>query len=384
MQFSFSHLRHFIRNLFGKRGALGIDVGASAIKIVELERKGSRAVLHNYGEISLAPYAKTDIGRATNLPTDQLAFALSDLIREAKFSASECAFAIPLSASILRMIEIPFISEEQLASVVPIEARKYIPTAITEVTLNWQLVPRAESMPKALRKEEEGALKQAEKEGHAHREKIDVLIAAIRNETLGNFEQLARAVRLEPVFFEIEPFSTVRSVVEPGLDSVFICDFGAATSKFYVVEGGVVESTHIVNRGSQDISLAIAQAKNVSVLEAERLKRSYGVASPKEHRDVGEISSLVLINIFSEAAKVLEQYEAKVKRKVKRIILTGGGALLPGLTELVRESFDREVSTANPFARLQGPAFLLPVLKELGPGFSAAIGVALRHLEEHG
>src|SRR3989344_3130059 len=130
---------NFFSSFFKKRetSVLGIDIGASAIKIVQLKRKGGKAILETYGALSLGPYAKVEIGRATNLPVETVITALTDILREAKTTTKRGGLAIPFGASLMSIIEMPMVPEKQLAQMIPIEARKYIPVPISEVSLDW-------------------------------------------------------------------------------------------------------------------------------------------------------------------------------------------------------------------------------------------------------
>src|SRR3989344_3866484 len=88
----------------GGGSVLGIDIGSSSIKVVQLRRHRGAAVLETYGELSLGPYAGVEIGRATSLPAEKLAEALTDVLKEANVTAKSCALSIPLSASLISLI----------------------------------------------------------------------------------------------------------------------------------------------------------------------------------------------------------------------------------------------------------------------------------------
>ena len=137
---NFFNFSRFFRS--GSESAVGIDIGSSFIKIVQLKKKGGRAILETYGELALGPYAGLVTGQITNLSGDKLAEALSDILKEAHVSTKSSAISIPFSASLISLIELPKASENQLDTVIPLEARKYIPVPISEVSLDWWIVPR--------------------------------------------------------------------------------------------------------------------------------------------------------------------------------------------------------------------------------------------------
>src|SRR3989344_3057920 len=132
--------------LFKKKNdvVLGLDIGSSSIKAVELRKKGNKVVLETYGELSLGPYAETSIGQATKLSPPKLAEAMQNLLdeKEVAITTRNCGIAIPFHASLLKVIKMPKVGDKELAAMVPIEARKYIPVPISEVSLDWSIIPK--------------------------------------------------------------------------------------------------------------------------------------------------------------------------------------------------------------------------------------------------
>ncbi|KKR46835.1 MAG: Type IV pilus assembly protein PilM [Parcubacteria group bacterium GW2011_GWA1_40_21] len=351
---------------------LGIDVGSSSIKLVQLKKKGGKAVLETYGEISLGPYAGFEIGRSTNLSADKVAEALRDLIGEANVTTKSCGLSIPVSSSLITFIKLPQTAEKQLETVIPMEARKYIPVPISEVSLNWWVVPEEQDE----RSEFQG------NEGEKMEQGINVFLAVIHNDAIDRNAKVVKAANLESSFFEIELFSSIRSSLDQSLRPVMVFDMGASSTKLYVVERGVLRNSHIINKGSQDISMAVSKSMGISFEEAERLKREYGIASGGENKDLTEIASLTLEYIFSESSRVLLNYQKKHNKNVSRVVLTGGGVNLKGFKDYAQTIFQAECVIANPFEKVEFPAFLDDVLKTAGPEFAVAIGVALRKLQE--
>src|SRR3990167_250895 len=137
-----------LSDIFKKKNtsALGIDIGSSSIKVVQLQKRGDKAILQTYGELSLGPYGGVSIGQSTNLSTEKITQAVNDLLveKEVAISTRVCGLAIPFKASLLSIIEMPAIGQKELAGMVPIEARKYIPVPITDVTLDWSIIPKSE------------------------------------------------------------------------------------------------------------------------------------------------------------------------------------------------------------------------------------------------
>ncbi len=364
-------LASFFGSFFNKQvSVLGIDIGSSAIKIVQIRKKRGHAVLETYGELALGPYAGTEVGRATNLPVDKLIEAIKDVLREAKTTTKSCGIALPLSSSLITFITIPPVSSKQLAEVVTLEARKYIPVPLDEVMLDWSPIPREDVYVT----DEETS--QTEKQGS------DFLVVAIHNEYLTNYQQMMSGSGLQPSFYEIEIFSSIRVVIDHGVHTDMIIDVGARSTKLYIVERGILRASHIINKGSQDITLALSKALSVPVSEAENMKTVYGLKGGPEYKELTEIITVNLDYIFYEANSALLSYQKKYSKNVGKVILTGGGVLLKGFVDLAKISFQTEVVYADPFGKLETPAFLADEFAKAGPEFAVAIGVALRRLSE--
>ncbi|MBI2673953.1 MAG: pilus assembly protein PilM [Candidatus Zambryskibacteria bacterium] len=364
---------------------LGIDIGSSAIKIVQVKKKNGQAVLETYGELALGPYAGLGVGQAAALSPDKLAQALTDLMKEKEvnITTKKCGLSIPFASSLMSVIEMPDVSQKQLAVMVPLEARKYIPVPISEVMLDWSVIPKSEVQTNDLPDDtavEERSLGGKDTGAPATLAKIDVLIVAIHNETVAHYQDIVAKSALEASFFEIEIFSTMRAALDETLRPVMIMDMGAASTKLYVVERGVIRSSHTVNRGSQDITLTVSKSLGISLERAEVMKRQMGVIG--ENKNLTEITMLTLDHIFAEVNNVLLSFEKKYNKTISKIVLVGGGSVLRGLADLAKNNFKTDVVLADPFSKVSAPAFLENILKETGPEFAVAIGLALRKLAE--
>ena len=329
-------------------------------------------MLETYGELALGPYANLIVGQMTNLPAEKLAEAISDILKESNITTKNAALSIPFSASLVSMIQLPKLSLGQLDSIIPIEARKYIPVPIGEVSIDWWVVPR----PEEYETETDG------EDPLGKNEKIDVLIAAIHSETVSKYQDIVNRVGLENIFFEIEMFSTIRSTFGHDMKLVMVLDMGAGTTKLSIVEYGVVKSSHSVGRGSQDITVSLSKSLGVSMEEAEKLKRLHGLVEQNGNNQIRETISLSTDYIFSEVNRVLLNYERKYNKTIGKIVLTGGGVLLPGFRDKAKETLRAEVVYGDPFSKVEAPAFLEKLLQEAGPEFAVAIGLALRKLQD--
>lgn len=370
---------NFLQNIFknGEESVIGLDIGSASIKVVQLRNKKGRAILETYGEIALGPYGGLSVGQVTNLTADKVAEAIKDLLREANVTTLSGGLSIPFKSSLVTLMELPTLDEKQMKEMIPLEARKYIPVPISEVTLDWWIIP----------KEASGDLDfiQTTDEDNnktAPTPKTQVLVVSIHNQVLNNYSSIVQRAGLNTSFFEIEMFSGARSLLTGETAPVMVFDMGASSTKIYILERGVVRYSHIINKGSQDVTQSIMKGLNVTFDRAEHIKRNLGTGVVADEKSVFEIISLTLDYIFSEANSVVLSYQRKFNKPLGKVILIGGGCAMKGVFELARANFQTPVELGTPFAKVETPAFMEDVLKVTGLEFAVAIGVALRKLQE--
>lgn len=363
-------------NVFSGNGGgsvVGIDIGSSAIKIVELKNKGGKATLETYGAISLGPYAGLDMGRVTNLPVDKIVEALKEVLKQSGATSRSVALAIPVQSSLIFTLELPAqIKENEISSIVPVEARKYIPVPIGEVSLDYFLLSEKEPSFEEINNPELLS---------SQAEKKRILVVATQNDAVAKCRSIVSECNLSSSFFEIEIFSSIRSNFEHELSLVLLMDFGASRTKLSLVEFGMVKSYHTINRGGADISDAIAKSFSISFSEAEKMKKDFGLFGNPAEKNLAEIIRTHIDYIFSETNNVLLGHEKKYNKTISKVVLSGGGALLKGLKEVASDNFHAEIELGRPFSKAGAPPFLDKVLLAMGPEFAISIGLALRKLQ---
>lgn len=339
-------------------GVLGIDIGTSTIKVVQLRDVKGVPTLDTYGELQLGPYEGVDLGMGTHLPTPKAIEALGEIIRESGTTSKEAHFAIPYSACFITPVSVPTVDQEQIGAMIPVEARKFIPISLTKVTLNW--------FPLF---------------AHMEEQKTDVLISAVSNDVLNRFGTIMTGAGLTASTHEIEVFSSMRSILSPEDNVVAVIDFGASSTRMCIVKSGIVTKTHSVLLSGTDITKALADGLGIGFEEAEIIKREYGMDGKKDDARIHKILTQAIERGVRELHTVVSRYEVDDASKIEKIFITGGGASLHGLQAHVHDVFSKPIHVAHPFSKVAYPAFLEDTLKEVGPDFSVAIGIALRAFE---
>lgn len=366
----------FLKNIGkAKPSVIGIDIGSSSIKVVQLKKEGSVAVLETYGEVALGPYGGMAVGQVTSLPPEKIVEALKGLFKEINITTAEASLSVPLRSSLLKMIEIPKVADKNIDQVIQLEARKYIPVPISEVFLDWMPIPtriynETQTSSISIPGSDTGKI-----------EKTEVLVVAIHKSIISAYEEIISKASLKASPLEIETFSASRAILSNELSALAIIDMGAASTRLLIVDYGVARASHVIGKGSQDITITLQKSLGVSFAEAEEAKRRLGVIGQVEGGDLNTVISPTLEYIFYEAQKILLAYQKKYSRPITKVILTGGGAQLKGVIPLAKKELEIDVELGNSFKKIHVPAIMERPLAENGSGFGVAAGLALRGLQ---
>lgn len=338
---------------------VGIDIGSSSIKVVEVEEREGVLTLTTYGELQLAPYANDTIGQSVTLDAKKEQQALVDVMRESAVKASNAVFAMPLASSFVTTIKFNAEEKEDISSRVRVEARKYIPVPIGEVTLDWAEI---------------------ESEAKKTENQRDVLVAAIQNEALNRFKILMQFANLKQPPTEIECFSALRGVYKEDEKDVAVIDVGAVSAKLYIARGGLLQRMHRVRAGGAIATKRIASTLDLSFEEAEVLKRNIK-KEDANFQDVKRAHHSVYDRAWQEFRQVINEYEAALGTEISAVYITGGGSLFPTIKTSAEEALQKNVSFVNAFNKVAYPAFMEDMMSELAPTFHVALGSALRVFE---
>lgn len=346
----------------GPLTSVGIDIGGSSVKVVELEETEQAVKLRTYGELQLGPYESQPLGEVVALSEQHRVEAVTDVLREAGVKSRRGTLAMPLSSSFLTVFQLPAVAngQDDLASRIPVEARKYVPLPLTDVTLDWnELAP----------------LPGAQNSMH------EIMLVAVENKALEEYRALLSAIGMTAEPAEIEAFGLVRSLWREGDTHLAIIDIGARAAKLYLVRDGVLERLHRVGLGGREITSRVAGKFNIPFEQAENDKRAYDRTQGNGPEIFG-ITAAVLDASFSEFGRLLGQYEARIGQPVGRVVIAGGVASGSNMVDLARDRLGRPVELADPFAKVAYPAFLEDTLHAIGPSFGVALGAALRVFQQ--
>ena len=337
---------------FGKKSVVGVDIGTSSIKLVELSRENGHFKLETYG---VAQMTKT-----TNLVEGQSPLSLAiktlgELLAKARVSTRHVVASLPTSTVFISVIEIPKLGSTQQKKAIELEAKKIIPLPIEDVTVSWNLIPN------------EDVLK-------AGRDLI--LLTAVPNHVIANYLKVFQELKLQPEAIEVEATALVRSLVGQDNSVVLILDIGSKTSTINLIDKGFIYYSKNINVGGEAITSGIAQALNVNPERAEQFKRSLSATSATQSKEIPRAIQPIVEIIKVEVDQLIHLAAAR-GRAVEKIILSGGGSKFAGLDKFF-SSFNIPITLGNPWARVVVPPQVRSLVDDLGPTLAVGTGLAMR------
>ncbi len=359
----------FIHFNLAKKSCLGIDIGSSAIKIVELSRAGERIKLEAYGEIKAEaifekPF-RTFEKNTLSFQNLDVARAIEGMIDEAKMSTRRAVFSIPDFSTFYTTISLPSMSFQELDQAIRFRVRQQIPVPLNEVTLDWSIIEgRADDNPG---------------------ENIKVLLVAVPNEIISQYQDISRLAKLDLFALEAEVFGFLRAVNPPKDKTIALVDIGAQSVTCTIIDKGVLKQSRSFEPAANEITEVLSKSMQVDFKEAERLRQKYGLAETEDpiSRTVKEVLSPIVDVIISEVQKTIQNFYEGALKAPALIVLGGGMVLMPGLKEYFMAKTNIATEVVNPFfsANIFYPPILENILRQLAPSYAIAIGAAMRGLE---
>ncbi len=357
----------------GKNSFLGIDVGTSTVKAVEIKVKNKKPVLSNYAWIDLDAFS----GKKEKLPDLENIWPayLKKLIKESKIKSRNAYVSIPAFGGLITLIEFPEMSKGELDQAIKFEAHKYIPTSLDDIVLSWDIVGmKGETKLPADGNSSAGGQK------IPPAKKVQVLLVAAPKTRVVKSEKLIKDIGLDLKSIEIESFAMVRSLVGNDQGNFVIADIGARVCNIALVEKGIIKVNRNIDAGGREITKTIARSFDIDEERAEEMKISGRNFLEKETK----ITFPSLENITGEIKRVLSAYYKNDQGiRVDGIILSGGTANLKGLENYFSNALQIKTTIGNPLGRIEYDKKLDPKLVSLRPKFSVAVGLALKGVEEY-
>lgn len=351
---------------------LGIDIGTASIKIAELKVIEGRPTLSNYAWMPLNEniLGKGDINSDYSYAI--LPQYIKRIVKKAKFKTKSAFISLPSFGGLITLIDFPEMAEQDMEQAIKFEAHKYIPTALDEVVISWDIV-------------EKSSLKTAVKDNETEKENksdtiLKVLLVAASKSKVLKYENLIKTAGLKLKSIDIEAFSIVRSLVGNDPGCFIIVDIGSESCNIILVEKGIIRINRNIDAGGADLTKTISKGMAIDFERAEALK----ISGKNFFSSESSISFFTLELITGEVERIIRTYlKDGEKNMISEIILSGGTANMVGLSEYFFNKLKIKTVVGNPLARIGYDKRLEKAVSEIRTSFSVAIGLALKGVDEY-
>jgi len=333
----------------------GLDIGSFSIKAVQAEKKDKRLRLVSLGE------TRTPANINSTIETDKqaIATAIKKLVKEAKIKTENVAIALSERDVYTQMVDLPYLSEDEIRSAIQFEAEQYIPVPLGEVELDHLILSTSPEQVKERR--------------------MEILLTAAKKQAVDQRVNLVETAGLMPVVLETEALSLVRLVNLVFGERCLVLNLGYSSSMVLVIQDQKLELVRSINTGGEALTRALSRELGMEFMQAEQYKTAYGLEASVLEGKVAKALLPTFNVILSEVNKALGFYRQKNPRTmISTLLVSGGGAGMLGANAYLAQSLNLEVINLEPFKN-----FLTnEKLSKMGAKtrFSTAVGLAIREV----
>jgi len=341
--------------------ALGLDIGSSSVKLVQLkERKGGHQLLA-FGLAKLPPEAIVDGALMNSAAVVQ---AIQDLVSEQKVKAREVAIGVRGHSVIIKKISLPRMTQDELDESIQWEAEQYIPFDVKDVNIDTQILTPA-----------------ADAAGQ-----MDVLLVAAKKDMINDYTSVCAEAGLQATVVDVDAFA-VQNAFEanyettPG-ETVVLINVGAAVTNINILANGTTTFTRDVTMGGNAFTEDIQKQLNISYDEAEALKvGGQGESDAVVPQEVERVIQGVAEQLAGEIQRSLDFYAATAAdNRISRVYLSGGTARIPAVFKVIEQRAAVPVEILNPFKAIDidNRKFDSTLITNASASAAVAVGLALR------
>jgi len=346
----------------GKKNLVGLDIGSSAVKAVELARKGPALQLLNLGFENLQTDTIVD-GQIMEL--NNVSNVIAHIFSEHQIRTTRVAAGVSGHSVIVKNIVLPHMSDEELQESFSWHAEEHIPFDIGDVNLDYELTSRSS-------------------------ESLHVLMAACKSDKINNVKQAIQLAGKQPVVIDIDAFA-LQNCYEVNYqprqgEIVALLNVGAATMNINILNGTRSIFARDASVGGSQYTGLLQKELGISFEQAEAVKRGMSLPEGVEPKPIQPIIEAVSETLALEVKKTFDFYRTTAQESevtIQKILLAGGGSKLPGLPEFLAARFDIPVEVFDPFRQIEVDAtkFDPDYMREIVPEMAVAVGLALRGVE---
>lgn len=345
-----------------KLSYLGIDLGAGGIKLVELVNEKGRARLATYAFID-RPVGEMN-GNYIDEPA-ATAELLRKMLKKAKTTTRKAISALPIASVFSSIISVQKTAKrEDLEQAVQYQAKKLIPLPLEEMVVDWKPIAVGPQNP--------------------DEKYLQVLLTGAAKSLINKYTAIFSDAGLELLSLETEALAMIRSLIGRDRSPTLVLDIGTIRTNIMIVEYGIPFVSRSVARGGMSITKEMSDALGMPADQAESMKIDATSMASLYDSGFPKLFEKALSPILTEltySTNLFLGQKANENKRLDKIILTGGGALLPQLADYLAKAMSLRVYIGDPWARVVYPEALRPVLSQIGPRFAAPVGLAMRDID---
>ncbi|MEE8200116.1 MAG: type IV pilus assembly protein PilM [Candidatus Acidoferrales bacterium] len=347
--------------LFGRKQKpiVGLDIGSSSVKAVELKKTKEGYELSKVGLEPLSPETVVDGAIIDALSVSD---AINRIFEAQKITNKNVGTSVSGHSVIIKKINLPMLEDDELYDEIYATAGQYIPFDIADVSLDYQVLEPSPA-------------------GDA----VEVLLVAVKRDKINNYQSALIGRNLTLV--DVDAFAlqnTYEVNYDPDPDSTdALLNIGASVMNINIVRGGIPLFTRDVSVGGNQYTDALQKELELSFEDAENLKRGQTLAGVSDEQKTAVLRSVSEILVL-EIQKTLDFFRATAGAAgINHILAAGGAARTPGLLDMLREEFQMPVEELDPFRRITyNPAkFSDEYIRETGPRLAVCVGLGLRSFD---
>ncbi len=344
---------------FGRKDTFALDIGSSSIKLVQLKEGKTGYSLAKLGMLTLPPEAIVD-GSIIDAPT--VIDSIKGLCKDQKIKTKDVASSISGHSVIIKRINLPIMTEDELAESIQWEAEQYIPFDINDVNLDFQIVG-------------------ADTEGKGQ---MDVLLVACKKEVVNDYTSVIREADLNPVVLDIDSF-TLENMFElnypvPQEESVVLVNIGASVMNINILKGSLTSFTRDISTGGNRFTEEIQKELNLNFQDAESIKIGNEVEG-KSQEEVEPVIGKIVKMVASEVKRTVEFFlSTATEASISKIYLSGGSSNIKGLIDVIQNATGISTEVVNPFNNIECDPkhFDVSYISSLAPFMAVGMGLAVR------
>ncbi len=342
------------------KAVVGLDIGSSAVKAVELKASGKT---YKVVAFAVEPVPPDSIVDGAIIDGAAVADAIRRVFDNKHFKTKEVAASLSGNAVIVKKISLPVMTEAELAESIYWEAEQYIPFDIQDVNIDYQILDPGTGG--------EGGT-------------MEVLLVAAKKEKIADYTGVISQAGRTPIIVDVDAFALQNAYeVNYGLEAeqvVVLLNAGASAININIVTGDQSVLTRDISMGGNSYTEAVQKELNLPFESAEQLKRGQPVEGASAE-DVAPVLQAMTENLLLEIQKTFDFYKASATSdRIDRIVLSGGAARVEGFMPALTERFACQVELFDPFKKISFEAAKLGVddAEAVAPAAAVAVGLALR------